>query len=247
MEREYGVVGRDYAEGRRLNERLDDVVARIVAAVNRNADEEGKAHRSFKVKSAKILGGRTEKADKVINAFALADGRIYVSLGLLRAIQDSPHMEDELAFVVGHEVTHVVEKHGKGQSKKATEAGLLAILLGAVSRNRAVERIGEVGAAAYVSSFGRKDEYRADRGGVLALHDAGFRDRSAVDMLNRLKAKGESQDKLVNGWFGSHPLTENRVKRVEEMLDDLAAGRRVGDRSEKELDREDRKKKSPGN
>lgn len=242
MEQEYGVLGRDTAEGRRYNSQMDEVVERIVAGVNRTRRRESDG-KQFQLKSAKILGGRSDKHDQVINAFALPDGRIYVTLGLLRAIRDSARSDDELAFVVGHEVTHVTERHSAHQSKKATEAGLLALLLGAVTKNRAVETLGQYGAAAYVSSFGRKDEYRADRGGLLAMDAAGYDLNSAATMLNRLKSKGEGQNKLVNGWFGSHPLTSNRVSRVQNMIQELRRGGNIRDRSEKELEREDRKRR----
>lgn len=242
MEQDYGVLGRDTAEGRRYNSQMDEVVERIVAGVNRTRRRESDG-KQFQLKSAKILGGRSDKHDQVINAFALPDGRIYVTLGLLRAIRDSARSDDELAFVVGHEVTHVTERHSAHQSKKATEAGLLALLLGAVTKNRAVETLGQYGAAAYVSSFGRKDEYRADRGGLLAMYEAGYDLNSAATMLNRLKSKGEGQNKLVNGWFGSHPLTSNRVNRVQNMIQELRRGGNIRDRSEKELEREDRKRR----
>jgi predicted Zn-dependent protease len=220
MEQEYGVVRDSYGEGRRLNEQLGRVSERIVRGVNSQPGRAG-----FQLRSATILGGRDDKHDKVVNAFALPDGRIYVTLGLLRAIQDSSRSDDELAFVVGHEVTHVVEKHSKAQQSKALQAGLLGILATAVTRSNAVGQIAGVAGNAYVSSYSRKDEYRADRGGLIAMDAAGYDPESAVTMLNRLKSKGEEDNRMMNGWFGSHPLTGNRVKRIQEMIADLHNGR----------------------
>lgn len=239
IEQEYGIVSRATPEGRRLNDQMDRVVERIVSAVNATS---GKGN--FRLRSAKLLGGRSEKGDKVINAFALPDGRIYVMLGLARLVQDSPRADDELAFVVGHEVTHVVEHHSAEQQKKATQAGLLAVILGAVTKNNAVGTLGGYGAAAYVSSFSRKDEYAADKGGLMAMYRANYDPRAAVTMLNRLKAAGGSSNKTVNGWFGSHPLTENRVERVKEMISDLQDGRDLKDRSDRDLDRDDKRSRN---
>jgi predicted Zn-dependent protease len=219
IEQEYGVVGYDSSEGRRLNDQLDRVVERIVPAVNAQRSKE------FQLRSAKILGGRSDKHNRVVNAFALPDGRIYVTLGLLRALEDSRRPDDELAFVVGHEVTHVVERHSQHQQNKAVGAGVLAILLGAATKNQTLGTLGQYGAAAYVSSFSRKDEYRADKGGLLAMHRAGYDLDAAISMLNRLKAKGEDQNRLITGWFGSHPLTGNRVDKIEQMIDDIRSGR----------------------
>jgi predicted Zn-dependent protease len=219
VEQQYGVVQSDTREGRRLNDQLDQVVARIVRGIN---SERGRS--SFQLRSARVLGGRDAAHDKVVNAFALPDGRIYVTLGLMRLIQDSSRSDDELAFVVGHEVTHVVEKHGARQQKKALPAMLGALVLGAVGGST-LGNLGQYGAAAYTSSFSRKDEYRADRGGLLAMNAAGYDPEAAVTMLNRLKSQGEESNRTVNGWFGSHPITSNRIARVQEIIRDLHAGR----------------------
>lgn len=221
IEREYGVIGTDSRDGRRLNAMLDDVVQRMTRAVNRTSDGG-----DFQLQSAKILGGKSEKNDKVINAFALPDGRIYVTLGLLRAIEGSPKMEDELAFVVGHEITHVTEHHSASQQKKALPVSIIATILGAATRNRAIGGVATAGAAAYVSSFSRKDEYRADRGGLMAMSEAGYDPEAAVSMLERLKSAGEDKNKTFNGWFGSHPLTGNRVDKVQDMIREMDSGRR---------------------
>src|SRR5689334_3691330 len=77
MEREYGVIGRRTEEGRSLNEQLERVTSRVTSALG------------YRLKSAILLGGADEKHDKVINAFALPDGRIYVTLGLARAVRKS--------------------------------------------------------------------------------------------------------------------------------------------------------------
>ncbi len=213
MEQEYGVLGNETREGRQYNQMLDSVVDRITRAVN------------FRVKSAKLLGGRDAKHDAVINAFALPDGRIYVTKGLMDALDNSPQPEDELAFVVGHEVTHVTQKHGKSQQKKAVTAGILAAILGKAVGGNAGSIVG-LGANAYVSHYGRSDEYRADKGGLLAMHRAGYNVDAAVTMLKRLAPKdGAAPNKTLNGWFGSHPLNENRVAKVREMIKDIRAGK----------------------
>jgi len=235
MENQYGVLSQDTAEGRKFNDQLDRVVPLIVAAVQQNNPDT-----KFRLRSAKILGGRSEKGDKVINAFALPDGRIYVMLGLMRLIQNDPESDDELAFVVGHEMTHVVEKHSAGQQKKALGAGLAAILLGAVTHSQAAGTLGSYGAEMYTSHYSREDEYRADKGGVKAMYRAGYDPDAAAHVLNRLKEVGGEGHGLVNTWFASHPLTTNRVQRVREMTADLQNGGQPRDRSGKDIDREDR-------
>lgn len=220
IEREYGVVGDNTRDGRRYNALLDDVVARITQAVN------AESHKGdFRLQSAKLLGGRDAKHDEVVNAFALPDGRIYVTLGLMRMIDGSPTMEDELAFVVAHEMTHVAERHGIGQQKKSLPYILGAILLGTATKNRTLGQAGGLLASAKVASFSRKDEYSADRGGLLAMNRAGYDLSGAPKMLRRLGEKSGKQNKTITGIWGTHPISENRVSRVKEMIADIRAGR----------------------
>jgi len=230
MEREYGVVDRSTTEGRRLSDRLDRIVRRISGALG------------YSLKSAKLLGGKTEKNDKVVNAFALGDGRIYVTLGLMRLVDQDSTAEDQVAFVVGHEVTHVVEKHVGEQQRKILNVGIAAILLGLLTKDRTVAQAAEIGASAYVSHYSRVDEYEADKGGLKAMYSAGYEMNAAVTMLKHLQAQGGGgQGKFVNGLFGSHPITENRIARIKQQIADIRAGRVSGAPTEEELKRDEQK------
>jgi metalloendopeptidase OMA1, mitochondrial len=213
MEKEYGVVGRGTPEGRRLYDELERVTTRITSAAG------------FNLKSATLLGGADAKHDNVINAFALPDGRIYVTLGLARAVQKAPDPDAELAFVVGHETTHVIKKHGEKQSRTAAGAGIAAVLLGAVTRNPGLGSIANAGAEAYVMHFSRRDEYEADRGGLTDMAKAGYPLDAAVSMLKRLEtASGAQGTSTLNGWFGSHPLTGNRVRHIQALIAQMRGG-----------------------
>jgi predicted Zn-dependent protease len=236
MEREYGVISSNSPEGRRLNEQLDRTVWRITDGMRRSTGKD------FRIRSARILGGRSEKHDREVNAFALPDGRIYVTHGLIRLIQNDARAEDELAFVVAHEITHVTERHSAEQNRRALPVQILAAILGSATKSPALGQAAQLGAAAYASKFSRKDEYRADRGGLLAMEAAGYDPRGAIRMLQRLKETGGSRNSLLNGWFGSHPMTGNRIERVKEMIKDLDRGGRIPDRSERELEQDDRRR-----
>lgn len=207
VEKEYGVIGRQSPEGEQLNDQLERVTTRITSAAG------------YTLRSAKLLGGRNRTHDRVVNAFALPDGHIYVTLGLMRAIQQDPDPDGELAFVVGHEVTHVVKKHGEAQHKTAMGAGIAAMVIGIATRNPAAGDLAGVGAQAYVSHFSREDEYEADRGGLFAMHKAGYSLDAAPAMLKRLQSvPGAQQDRSLNGWFGTHPLTQSRVNKIGALI-----------------------------
>jgi predicted Zn-dependent protease len=220
------VFGRETEEGRRFNDQLDRVARRITDGVG------------FRLKSATLLGGRRAKYDEMLNAFALPDGRIYVTLGLMRAVQRSEIADAELAFIVGHEMTHVKQKHGKSQQKKGLTAGILGAIIGMVG-GRTAGDIAGVAANAYVSHYSRTDEYRADKGALQAMQLSGYPLEGAPAVLQRLRDKYGDGNKTTTGWFGSHPLTRNRVARANEIIADLRAGREVPERTERDLKRED--------
>src|ERR1700758_4373722 len=65
-------------------------------------------------------------ADPSINAFALPGGPMFVNTGLLKAVDN----EAELAGVMGHEMSHVILRHGTNQASKAQLIQLPALLAG---------------------------------------------------------------------------------------------------------------------
>jgi predicted Zn-dependent protease len=231
MEQQYGVVSRNSEEGKRLNEQLDGIVGRMTEAIG------------FKVKSHTLLGGRDPKRDQVINAFALPDGRIYVTLGIMRAAQGGKHPEAAIAFVVGHEVTHVQQKHSARQQRKSITAMILGAAAAAAlgARGGAISDWGGLAGNVVGSHFGRTDEYRADKGGLYGMHKAGYDMNGAVELLQILEKEGGNENKTINGWLGSHPITRNRIARVKEMMTEIEQGKPVENPTEKELERDDKK------
>ena len=65
-------------------------------------------------------------ADPTINAFALPGGPMFINTGLLKAVDN----EAQLAGVMGHEMSHVILRHGTNQASKAELIELPAALAG---------------------------------------------------------------------------------------------------------------------
>lgn len=93
----------------------------------------------------------------VVNAFALPGGYIYISRGLLALA----NTEAELAGVLAHEIGHVTARHSAQRYSSAVVAGLGTALLGVVAGG-AVAQLGEQGAAVYLQSYSRDQEFEAD-------------------------------------------------------------------------------------
>ena len=99
---------------------------------------------------------------KEINALAVPGGWVYVTKGLMEV----PLSEDELGFVLAHEVTHIAQRHGAKQMEKSLG---LSLVVGLVTRSSDARLAARVVSMLLESGYSRKDEYRADAGGCSSL------------------------------------------------------------------------------
>jgi Zn-dependent protease with chaperone function len=215
LEKRYGVITSDTEEGRTANQALERVVSRISAAVG------------AEVKSAKILGGKDKELDKEINAVALPDGRIYVMIGLWNSIKEDSDAEAKLAFVVGHELTHIVRKHSRRQMEGSLIGAIGGAIVGAIlgGGSSAVRTWSQIGSSALGGHYSRKDEYDADRGGLAAMNKAGYPMEAAVNMMEKIREKYGDKRVPILAWFESHPPTKNRIARLKEIMEGIRSGK----------------------
>ena len=155
-----------------------------------------------------------------VNAFAVPGGYIYVNRGLIeRAASMS-----ELAGVLGHEIGHVVERHGLEQMARMQNTSLgvnLAyILLG--RQPGAVEQVAlQGGASGFFASHSRSDENQADEVAVQYMVQSGIDPQGMVTMFQRLIDEQQSQPSAVAQWFSTHPLTQDRITHVQSLISQL--------------------------
>jgi predicted Zn-dependent protease len=158
-----------------------------------------------------------------VNAFAVPGGYIYVNRGL---IERTSRM-DELAGVMGHEIGHVVKRHSIDQMQKAQGANLgLAIGCGLTNacNSQAAGAAINVGGSALFAKFSRDDEDEADAEGVKNVVRAGISPRGMVTMFQKLVAERRTNPSRVDTWFASHPLEENRIAHVQQLIAGLSPG-----------------------
>jgi predicted Zn-dependent protease len=143
------------------------------------------------------------------NAFALPGGYIYVSRGLLTLVNS----EDELACVIGHEITHAAERHAAGRQEYMRRMNPLSM---------GYMRAGKVAA------YGRDQERDADRGGQMIAARAGFDPLGMATFLQDMDA----MERLTIGWsrlpnfFASHPTSPERAATAANRAQNLQWERR---------------------
>jgi predicted Zn-dependent protease len=157
------------------------------------------------------------------NAFALPNGNIYISRGLL-ALANS---EDELAGVLGHEVVHVAARHTVRSANVAVATSPLRIATGiagvaagivAPRLGEGIAGIGDVASEAFMAPYGRSQEREADDVGVALVARAGYDPKGLPHILQAL----EREQALRAGgpprqsFFDTHPATPERVRETGE-------------------------------
>jgi predicted Zn-dependent protease len=152
-----------------------------------------------------------------VNAFALPGGFIYVNRGL---IERSDRM-DELAGALGHEIGHVVRRHSVQQLKRTGGARVgIALLCSAtdVCDSRAARIAIDVGGAAWLSHYSRAAEAEADSEAVANTTRANIDPEGIPALFRVLLATRRQQPGLVQTFFASHPLEEDRITQTERLI-----------------------------
>jgi beta-barrel assembly-enhancing protease len=150
--------------------------------------------------------------EKEINAFALPGGPVYVNRGAIEAADN----EAQIAGVMGHEISHVILRHGTNQASKGQliggASGVLGGLLGGSKVGQAAALGGVFAANSVLLKYSRDAESQADLMGTQILYDAGYDPRAMAQFFDKL-AK-EHKGSSVEQFFSNHPIPENRVAKV---------------------------------
>jgi predicted Zn-dependent protease len=161
--------------------------------------------------------------DRSVNAFALPGGYLGVHLGLIGAVSS----RDELAAVLGHELTHVTQRHISRlitQQSRTTPWMIGAMILGALAASKSPQAAsaaimgGQAVAAQSQLNFSRDMEREADRIGFNVMLDAGFEARGAAGMFEKLQQASRLNDNGAFPYLRSHPLTSERIAEVQARL-----------------------------
>jgi len=155
--------------------------------------------------------------DPSANAFALPGGKIGVHSGLLPVAKT----DAQLAAVIGHEIGHVIAKHGAERMSQGLVAQLGSSALSQGLRNNPSAGLimAAVGVGTQVGAilpFSRKHESEADLIGLDLMSRAGFDPRQSVDLWkNMMSASG---GKGPPQWLSTHPTGDTRIRALEENM-----------------------------
>ncbi len=154
------------------------------------------------------------KSDQV-NAFALPGGKIGVYTGLFKAAQNA----DQLAAVVGHEIGHVLARHGSERVSQALAAQGLLTAGGAVAgseskRNQIILGLAGVGAQVGLLYYSRDQESESDLIGIDIMARAGFDPRQSVALWQNMKTATGGKAAPPE-FLSTHPSNERRIRDLQ--------------------------------
>jgi predicted Zn-dependent protease len=153
-----------------------------------------------------------------INAFASPGGLVHITRGALGLIKN----EAELAGVLGHEITHVTEKHTVNSIQKSN-----AISLGADQAGKGVtgEIISQIAQRAYSdilnNKFDRNDEKESDSVGISLANKVGYAPTGLGTFLTKLADRAKAANQAEpSGLFASHPAIKDRIDNLTKVIKD---------------------------
>jgi len=201
MEQQYGGLSTD-SQAQRL---VDQVCQRLVA----NSDA-GQTEYPFE---CHLLADT-----QTINAFALPGGQVFITAALF----DRLETEGQLAGVLGHEIGHVVARHGAEHiAKEQLTQGLTgAVVVASYDPNNPNSQYAAAFAALVGQlvnlRYGRSDELESDTLGVRFMSQAGYDPNAMVRVMQILEesSSGGGQPEF----FSTHPNPENRIARIQQAI-----------------------------
>lgn len=184
---------------------LDAIGAKLVVQVDRIAAKNG-AKNPYPFEFHLIADDRT------VNAFALPGGQIFMTSGLYRRLET----EGQLAGVLGHEVGHVIGKHGAERLAQAqfrqNLSRAVGVAAGDINAARIADQMGEI----YSRGYGREAELESDHWGVRLTAMAGYDPRAMLGVMKILEqaSGGNSQPEFLS----THPKPGNRMEFIKQVI-----------------------------
>jgi predicted Zn-dependent protease len=157
----------------------------------------------------------------LMNAFSLPGGHVFVGEGLL----DLMSSEDQLAFILGHELEHIDHYHCA--ERVQIEARFRRLKLGILGE------LVQIPLEVWEAGYSKDEELEADREGLRLSVLGGYSPYGAVSLFQKfnelyadyvIHAKSPEQElsqlavQSLEGYFRSHPVTSDRIGQVERVL-----------------------------
>lgn len=152
---------------------------------------------------------------QTVNAFALPGGQVFITEALFQRLETV----GQLAGVLGHEIGHVVERHGNERMAKQKLFSTIAMGAGAAGGDMQSVQMAQAVANMIQMKYGRDDELESDKWGVLLTEKAGYDPRAMIGVMKVLEeaAPGGGPPEMMS----THPKPANRVAYIQQVIEQV--------------------------
>ncbi|WP_379553926.1 M48 family metallopeptidase [Qipengyuania sp. DGS5-3] len=149
-----------------------------------------------------------------VNAFAMANGTIRIFAGLMDDFTD-----DEVRYVIGHEIGHVKREHTKKRMQGALQREAAVSVAGTASsdvKRLASSELGKLFGDVISAQHSQKNERQADDYAFEFMEANNYDTQACVTALEKLAGMGGGSGGLP--WLQTHPSPDSRAKRMRKKL-----------------------------
>lgn len=157
------------------------------------------------------------KSDE-LNAWAMPGGKMAFYTGLVEKLKLS---DDEIAVVMGHEMAHALQEHGKSDRTVSTVTGIAATIgsiglqtVGIQTNYGGVDLVGAIADLGVNKPFSRSQETEADEVGLMLMAKAGYNPSSAPNLWTKMSQATGGGSSI----FSTHPSNEDRQENLARLV-----------------------------
>lgn len=152
---------------------------------------------------------------ETVNAFALPGGQVFITEALYGRLQTP----GQVAGVIGHEIGHVIERHGNERMAKQTLFSTIAMGAGQIGGDAQSVQMAQAVANMIQMKYGRDDELESDKWGVLLTEKAGYDPRAMIGVMKVLEeaSPGGGPPEMMS----THPKPANRVAYIQQVIQEV--------------------------
>lgn len=162
---------------------------------------------------------------KDANAFALPGGKVGVYTGLLNLAST----DDELAAVMGHEIAHVIARHGAERMSEQMVIQGIGAVGSAVAQTRYTPQTVQLAQMAYgagttvlrVLPHSRNNESEADRMGLIFAAKSGYNPEAAITFWQKMAQQKTGSAGALEKFLSTHPANEERIADLKAMMPEM--------------------------
>ena len=161
--------------------------------------------------------------DASVNAWCMPGGKVVFYTGIMPVCAD----EQGVAVVMGHEIAHAVARHGNERMSQGliAEYGSVALDLALKqkpeqTRNIFLNAYGVGAQVGVMLPFSRKQEYEADKLGLILMTMAGYDPNQAVLFWEKMAKLGGTQ---TPEFLSTHPISKKRIEALKKALPEMEA------------------------